>query len=122
MSDVDVVVIGAGQAGLSAAYHLRRRGLAPYRHFVVLDANGGPGGAWQHRWPSLTLGRAHRVYDLPGLPLDDPDPPGPAPRRSPPARPCRSPTPPPTRPPPGWSPATTRSTSVGSGCRSSDRS
>ena len=26
---VDVVVIGAGQAGLSAAYHLRRRGFVP---------------------------------------------------------------------------------------------
>jgi hypothetical protein len=45
---------------------------------VVLDANPGPGGAWQHRWPSLTLGRAHRVYDLPGLPLSDPDPDEPA--------------------------------------------
>jgi len=78
VSDVDVLVIGAGQAGLSAAYHLRRRGLAPYRDFVVLDANPGPGGAWQHRWPSLTLGRAHRVYDLPGLSLDDPDPEEPA--------------------------------------------
>jgi cation diffusion facilitator CzcD-associated flavoprotein CzcO len=73
VSDVDVLVIGAGQAGLSAAYHLRRRGLTPHSDFVVLDANPGPGGAWQHRWPSLTLGRAHRVYDLPGLPLSDPD-------------------------------------------------
>jgi NADPH-dependent 2,4-dienoyl-CoA reductase/sulfur reductase-like enzyme len=78
VSDVDVLVIGAGQAGLSAAYHLRRRGLAPHRDFVVLDANPGPGGAWQHRWPSLTLGRAHRVYDLPGLPLPDSDPDEPA--------------------------------------------
>jgi thioredoxin reductase len=74
----DVVVIGAGQAGLSAAYHLRRRGLEPGRDFVVLDANSGPGGAWRHRWPSLTLGRAHRVYDLPGLPLGEPDPAEPA--------------------------------------------
>jgi cation diffusion facilitator CzcD-associated flavoprotein CzcO len=76
--DVDVLVIGAGQAGLSAAYHLRRRGLEPERDFVVLDANRGPGGAWQHRWPSLTLGRAHRIADLPGLPLGEPDPDEPA--------------------------------------------
>ena len=34
---VDIAVIGAGQAGLSAAYHLGRRGLAPHRGFVVLD-------------------------------------------------------------------------------------
>src|SRR3954454_24392057 len=79
VSDVDVLVIGAGQAGLSAAYHLRRRGLAPYRDFVVLDANPGPGGAWQHRWPSLTLGRAHRSDTRPALPPDSPAPEAPAP-------------------------------------------
>lgn len=68
---VDVVVIGAGQAGLSAAYHLGRR--TPGADVVVLDANDGPGGAWRHRWPSLTLGGAHAVHDLPGLPLGDVD-------------------------------------------------
>lgn len=73
-----MLVVGAGQAGLSAAYHLKRRGLQPDRDFVVLDANPGPGGAWQHRWPSLTLGRAHRVHDLPGMPLGEPDPDEPA--------------------------------------------
>jgi NADPH-dependent 2,4-dienoyl-CoA reductase/sulfur reductase-like enzyme len=31
------VVIGAGQAGLSSAYHLKKRGLTPERGFVVLD-------------------------------------------------------------------------------------
>ncbi len=71
----DVVVIGAGQAGLSTAHSLQRRGISD---FVVLDRNPGPGGAWQHRWPSLTLGAAHRVYDLPGLPFDQPDPREPA--------------------------------------------
>jgi cation diffusion facilitator CzcD-associated flavoprotein CzcO len=78
MHDVDVVVVGAGQAGLSTAYTLRRRGLEPWSGFVVLDANPGPGGAWRHRWPSLTLGRAHHVHDLPGLPLHEPDPTEPA--------------------------------------------
>lgn len=68
-----IVVIGAGQAGLSAAYHLRRKGLTPGRDFLVLDANPGPGGAWQHRWPSLTLGTAHGIHDLPGFPLGTPD-------------------------------------------------
>ncbi len=78
MRDVDVVVVGAGQAGLSTAYHLRRRGLDPEAGYVVLDANAGPGGAWQHRWPSLTLGAAHRVHDLPGMALGEPDPEEPA--------------------------------------------
>ena len=68
---VDVVVIGAGQAGLSAAYHLKRRGLEPHRGFVVLDAAPQPGGAWQHRWPSLTLSTVNRVHDLPGMRFDE---------------------------------------------------
>ncbi|MBG6181357.1 NAD(P)-binding domain-containing protein [Arthrobacter sp. CAN_A1] len=72
------VVIGAGQAGLSAAYHLRRLGLEPEKDFVVLDANDGPGGAWRHRWPSLTFGSAHNIHDLPGLAVGVPDPTEPA--------------------------------------------
>jgi cation diffusion facilitator CzcD-associated flavoprotein CzcO len=66
---VDVVVIGAGQAGLSAAWSLRRQGFEPGSGFVVLDAGEAPGGAWRHRWPTLTLGGTHRVHDLPGLPF-----------------------------------------------------
>lgn len=73
-----VVVIGAGQAGLSAAYWLGRRGLVPWEDFVVLDGNDGPGGAWRHRWPALTLGAAHGIHDLPGLRLGTPDPDVPA--------------------------------------------
>lgn len=72
------VVIGAGQAGLSAAYYLRRQGLEPDEDFVVLDANDGPGGAWRHRWPSLTFGTAHNIHDLPGLEVGIPDPTEPA--------------------------------------------
>lgn len=63
----DIVVIGAGQAGLSSAYYLMRLGLAPGRQFIVLDRNAAPGGAWQHRWPSLTLSTVNRVHDLPGM-------------------------------------------------------
>ena len=63
---MDVVVIGAGQAGLSTSYHLSRRGVG----HVVLDGSDGPGGAWQHRWPSLLLSTTHRVHDLPGLPFE----------------------------------------------------
>ncbi|VXB43720.1 FAD dependent oxidoreductase family protein [Arthrobacter sp. 9AX] len=59
----DVVVIGAGQAGLSAAFHLQRRGL----DFVVLDAEEGPGGAWRHRWKSLRMATVNGISDLPGI-------------------------------------------------------
>jgi thioredoxin reductase len=61
----DVVVIGAGQAGLSSAYFLRKSGF----DFVVLDGNDGPGGAWRHRWPTLAFRNVHGLHDLPGLPL-----------------------------------------------------
>ncbi len=67
----DIVVIGAGQAGLSAAYHLKRLGLPPNRGFIVLDHSPAPGGAWQFRWPSLTLSTVNRIHDLPGMRLAD---------------------------------------------------
>ncbi|MTV25208.1 NAD(P)/FAD-dependent oxidoreductase [Nitriliruptoraceae bacterium ZYF776] len=73
--DVEVVVVGAGQAGLSAAYHLARRGVVREDGFVVLDADEAPGGAWQHRWPSLTWERVHGLHPLPAsdAPTADPD-------------------------------------------------
>ncbi|AHG91559.1 flavin-binding monooxygenase-like protein pyridine nucleotide-disulfide oxidoreductase [Gemmatirosa kalamazoonensis] len=67
----EIVVVGAGQAGLSAAYHLKRRGLTPLRGLVVLDRSPSPGGAWQHRWPSLTLSTVNRIHDLPGMRFAD---------------------------------------------------
>ena len=82
---VDVVVIGAGQAGLSAAYHLRRRGFTPVDAlgagdeagagtFVVLDADAAPGGAWQHRWPTLRMATVNGIHELPGHPVPAADP------------------------------------------------
>lgn len=68
---LDIVVIGAGQAGLSSAYHLKQLGLAPGRDFLVLDRAPRPGGAWQYRWPSLTLSTVNRVHDLPGMSFAD---------------------------------------------------
>ncbi len=68
---VDIAVIGAGQAGLSSAYHLRRLGLEPGRGSVTFDQSPEPGGAWQFRWPSLTLATANRIHDLPGLGFAD---------------------------------------------------
>ena len=65
-----MLVIGAGQAGLSAAHHLRRTGLA----HIVLDANSAPGGAWQHRWPTLTMATVNGIRELPGVPVPAADP------------------------------------------------
>lgn len=73
-----IVIIGAGQAGLSAAHYLWRDGLVAGKDFIVLDAGRGPGGAWRERWDSLTLGTTNHVADLPGFPLGTPDPTTPA--------------------------------------------
>jgi putative flavoprotein involved in K+ transport len=59
---VQVVVIGGGQSGLAAGYHLRRLGL----DFVILDAQSTPGGAWQHTWDSLHLFSPAAYSSLPG--------------------------------------------------------
>src|SRR3954468_17283647 len=66
----DVVVIGAGQAGLALGYHLARQG----RRIVILDRGDGVGSAWRSRWDSLTLFTSRRYSGLPGLPFPgDPD-------------------------------------------------
>lgn len=62
MEPRESIVIGAGQAGLSASFHLARLGI----DHLVLDANDAPGGAWQHRWDALTMRDVHGVAELPG--------------------------------------------------------
>ena len=76
-----VVVVGGGQAGLSAAHHLQRRGFASAltepraaRTFVVLDADPAAGGAWQHRWESLRMATVNGIFDLPSFPVPPIDP------------------------------------------------
>lgn len=66
-TDTSVVVIGAGQAGLSVSYYLQRLGLDAGNDFVVIDRGPGTGGAWQLRWDALRIGSAHKINDLPGL-------------------------------------------------------
>jgi putative flavoprotein involved in K+ transport len=61
----ETVVIGAGQAGLSVGYHLRRRGVP----FVILDANPRIGDSWRRRWDSLRLFTPSRYDGLPGMPF-----------------------------------------------------
>ena len=69
--DVATVVIGGGQAGLSAGYHLKRRGLP----FMILDASQRIGDPWRQRWDSLRLFTPAWANSLPGMAF-------PAPRRS----------------------------------------
>ncbi|SNS84907.1 putative flavoprotein involved in K+ transport [Geodermatophilus pulveris] len=74
LSTPDVLVIGAGQAGLGTAYHLHRLGV---RDVLVLEARG-IGQSWLERWDSLRLFTPRRYSTLPGLPF----PPGPTPTPS----------------------------------------
>lgn len=62
---MDVLVIGAGQAGLAAGYYLRRSGL----DWQIFDAEAGPGGAWRHGWASLHLFSPAQWSSLPGWPM-----------------------------------------------------
>jgi putative flavoprotein involved in K+ transport len=66
----DVVVIGAGQAGLAIGWFLARQD----RRFVILEAGGSVATAWRERWDSLVLFTPRRYSALPGLPFPgDPD-------------------------------------------------
>lgn len=65
---VNTVVIGAGQAGLSVGYHLRRTG----RSFVILEANDRVGDTWRRRWDSLRLFTPARYDGLVGMPFPAP--------------------------------------------------
>ncbi|GGS51371.1 monooxygenase [Planobispora rosea] len=69
-SPFDVVVIGAGQAGLAAARALSRTGLRP----LVLEAAERAAGSWPRYYDSLTLFSPARYSTLPGLAFGgDPD-------------------------------------------------
>ncbi|MFI7618713.1 ArsO family NAD(P)H-dependent flavin-containing monooxygenase [Nonomuraea terrae] len=67
---VDVLVVGGGQAGLAAGFYLRRA----KTDFVILDAYARPGGAWPGMWDSLRLFSPAPFSSLPGWMM--PQPPG----------------------------------------------
>ncbi len=59
----EVVVVGAGSAGLATAALLRRNGLSP----LVLEAGSEPGAAWRERYDRLRLHTPRLLSGLPGL-------------------------------------------------------
>ncbi len=66
----DVVVIGAGQAGLAIGHFLARAG----RRFLIVDRSDSIAAAWRTRWDSLVLFTPRRYDSLPGLAFPgDPD-------------------------------------------------
>jgi putative flavoprotein involved in K+ transport len=61
----DVLLIGGGQAGLAAGYHLRRAGLS----FAILEGRSDVGGSWPHYYDSLRLFSPAGRSSLPGMPF-----------------------------------------------------
>jgi putative flavoprotein involved in K+ transport len=71
VTPVDVVIIGAGQAGLATSYELTRRGI----EHVVLE-RGRVAQTWRDRWDSFCIVTPNWTIQLPGAPYEGPDPDG----------------------------------------------
>ena len=68
MEQIETVIVGGGQAGLSVGYYLQQQG----RDFVILDAHERIGDAWRKRWDSLRLFTPARYSGLAGMPFPAP--------------------------------------------------
>ena len=64
----DTIVVGGGQAGLAAGYHLAQKDI----DFLILDGNDRVGDSWRNRWDSLKLFTPAKYSGLPGLPFPAP--------------------------------------------------
>ena len=68
MTEVEVVIVGAGQAGLAVSHELAGRGVV----HVVLERDR-IGAAWADRWDSFCLVTPNWSVQLPGYPYDGDD-------------------------------------------------
>jgi putative flavoprotein involved in K+ transport len=59
----ETAIVGGGQVGLAAGYHLTRREM----EHVILDAGERIGDPWRGRWPSLHLYTPAKYDELPGM-------------------------------------------------------
>jgi putative flavoprotein involved in K+ transport len=64
----DVIIVGGGQAGLTAGYFLANQKV----NFVILDENARTGDSWRKRWDSLRLFTPSQLNGLPGMPYPGP--------------------------------------------------
>lgn len=70
LQEIDVLVVGAGQVGLAAGYHLARTKLS----FLIVDRHARIGDSWRCRYDPLTLFTPRAFSALTGLKLDgDPE-------------------------------------------------
>ena len=66
MKQIDAIIVGGGQAGLAAAYHLKQAGLS----CLVVEKHQRIGDNWRVRYDSLLLFASRRYSHLPGLTLE----------------------------------------------------
>ncbi|MGY4713612.1 flavin-containing monooxygenase [Bacillus amyloliquefaciens] len=62
----DTIVIGAGQAGISVGYYLKKS----KQKFIILDKSHEVGESWKNRYDSLVLFTSRMYSSLPGMPLE----------------------------------------------------
>ncbi|TDF36301.1 FAD-dependent oxidoreductase [Alteromonadaceae bacterium M269] len=69
--DINTVIVGAGQAGLSISYYLKQQHI-PH---IILEQADKVGSAWHTRWDNFCLVTPNWQCQLPGHPYqgDDPD-------------------------------------------------
>ena len=73
MEKVETIIVGGGQAGLSASYHLKQYG----REHVIFEGAEKAGNAWRNdRWDSFTFVTPNWSIQLPGAYYDGNDPNG----------------------------------------------
>ena len=65
MEAFEILIVGAGQAGLAAGFHLRQRGVS----FTLIEGRGRIGDSWRERYDSLVLFSSRAYSALPGLAL-----------------------------------------------------
>jgi putative flavoprotein involved in K+ transport len=73
---IEVVVVGAGQAGLTVSHFLREAG----REHVLLDRRSRLGGGWQDRWDAFRLVSPNWTTSMPGFAYRGEEPDGFMPR------------------------------------------
>src|SRR3989304_3486810 len=73
MEEVETIIVGGGQAGLSTSYHLKQLG----REHVIFEGAEKAGNAWRNdRWDSFTFVTPNWSIQLPGAHYDGNDPDG----------------------------------------------
>lgn len=65
MKTYEVIVVGAGQAGLAMGYYLVKKGIS----CLLIDKHKRIGDVWRERYDSLVLFTPRKQSDLPGLPF-----------------------------------------------------